>query len=221
MEPRMSIRVFLVDDHELLRRGVREVLAAESDIEVIGEAATATDALAEVPRAHPDVAVLDLRLPDGDGIELCRELRTKMTELRCLILTSYSTEEALLKAVMAGADGLVSKEVGGQSLIEAIRNVHQGNSMLDAASAARIIEQLRAAQRVDQSLTHQERRILELIGEGLTNRQIGDRLHLAEKTVKNYVSSLLGKLGMQSRTQAALYAARRLAGGSSGASPGP
>ena len=202
------LRVFLLDDHELVRRGVRELLEADGDIEVVGEASTAAEALARVPAVRPQVAVLDVRLPDGDGVMVCRELRSQLPELACLMLTSFSDDEALLGAVMAGAAGYVLKDIRGGDLVGAVRTVGAGGSLLDAKSTAHILAKLRAKPADDplNVLTEQERRILELIGEGLTNRQIGERMFLAEKTVKNYVSSLLAKLGLQRRTQAAVLA---------------
>lgn len=201
------IKVFLLDDHEVVRRGVRALLEAESDIEVVGEAGTADQALARVPALRPDVAVLDVRLPDGDGISVCRELRSRMPELTCLMLTSFTDEEALFDAVMAGAAGYVLKQIHGSDLVGAVRTVAGGQSLLDPRSTAQMLQRLRERPRKDPlaSLTAQERRILELIGDGLTNRQIGDHLFLAEKTVKNYVSSIFTKLDMRRRTQAAAF----------------
>ena len=207
-----ALRVFLLDDHELVRRGVRDMLEADGDIVVVGEAATAAEALARVPAVRPQVAVLDVRLPDGDGVTVCRELRSAMPELACLMLTSFSDDEALLGAVMAGAAGYVLKEIRGADLVGAVRTVAAGGSLLDPHSTARMLQRLREQQTAEdplEVLTAQERRILELIGEGLTNRQIGERMFLAEKTVKNYVSSLLAKLGLQRRTQAAVLATER------------
>jgi DNA-binding NarL/FixJ family response regulator len=207
----VPIRVFLLDDHELVRRGLRDLLEAEDDLEVVGEAGTAAEALARAPAARPDVAVLDVRLPDGDGVEVCRELRSDHPELRCLMLTSFADDEALYSAILAGASGYVLKQVRGQDLVEGIRRVAAGGSLLDPASTARVLDRLRGGAREDDelaALTPQERRILDLIGEGLTNRQIGERMYLAEKTVRNYVSNLLAKLGMSRRTQAAAYVAR-------------
>jgi DNA-binding NarL/FixJ family response regulator len=206
-----KITVFLLDDHEIVRRGVRDLINAEPDITVIGEAATATSALARIPALKPDVAVLDIRLPDGDGVTVCREIRSKMPQLACLMLTSFSDDEALFDAIMAGAAGYVLKQIRGTDLIGAIRAVASGQSLLDPEAASRVMRRMRdqaAATDPLASLTDQERRILALIGEGLTNRQIGDRLFLAEKTVKNYISALFAKLGMQRRSQAAAYAAR-------------
>ncbi len=205
------IRVFLLDDHELVRRGVRELLEGEGDLEVVGEASTAAEALARVPAVRPQVAVLDVRLPDGDGVEVCRELRSQFPDLACLMLTSFSDDEALLGAVMAGAAGYVLKDIRGGDLVGAVRTVAAGGSLLDARSTAHVLAKLRDKQAADplDVLTDQERRILELIGEGLTNRQIGERLFLAEKTVKNHVSSVLSKLGLQRRTQAAVLVTER------------
>ncbi len=211
-----EIRVFLLDDHEVVRRGVRELLAVEEGVEVIGEAGTAAEALARIPALRPDVAVLDVRLPDGSGVEVCREIRSQDPSLKCLILTSFADDEALFDAIMAGASGYVLKAIRGDELISAVRDVAEGRSLLDPVATARVLERLReGAPKGDERLerlTEQERRILHLIGEGLTNRQIGEELHLAEKTIKNYVSSLLAKLGMQRRSQAAAYVARMQVG---------
>jgi DNA-binding NarL/FixJ family response regulator len=205
------IRVFLLDDHEIVRRGVADLLDQEPDIVVTGEAATAAEALSRVPAARPDVAVLDVRLPDGDGVTVCRELRSQLPELRCIMLTSFADDEALFDAIMAGAAGYVLKQIRGTDLVGAIRTVASGQSLLDPRTTARVLDRMRetAARRDDPlaALTEQERTVLELIGEGLTNRQIGERMFLAEKTVKNYVSHLLAKLGMERRTQAAVLAA--------------
>ncbi len=206
-----KISVFLLDDHEIVRRGVRDLLEAESDITVVGEADTAASALARIPALKPDVAVLDIRLPDGDGVTVCREIRSRMPQVGCLMLTSFTDEEALFDAIMAGAAGYVLKQIRGTDLIGAVRTIASGQSLLDPEAASRVMRRMRD-QAVQANplagLTDQERRILELIGEGLTNRQIGDRMFLAEKTVKNYVSALFAKLGMQRRAQAAAYAAR-------------
>ncbi|MFI6483551.1 response regulator [Nonomuraea sp. NPDC050663] len=205
------IRVFLLDDHEVVRRGVAALLESEEDIEVVGEAGTAASALARVPALRPDVAVLDVRLPDGSGVDVCREVRSKLPGLSCLMLTSYADDDALFDAVMAGASGYVLKQIHGSDLVGAVRTVASGQSLLDPQTTAAMLHRLREqAARKDplQALSEQERHILELIGEGLTNRQIGERLYLAEKTVKNYVSNLLGKLNMQRRTQAAAMVAR-------------
>jgi DNA-binding NarL/FixJ family response regulator len=206
-----DIKVFLLDDHEIVRRGVRDMLEAEPDISVVGEAATAESALARIPALQPDVAVLDVRLPDGDGVTVCREIRSRMPEVACLMLTSFGDDEALFDAIMAGAAGYVLKQIRGTDLVGAVRTVARGESMLDPDAAGRVLARIRdQATRTDPlaGLTQQERKILELIGEGLTNRQIGERLFLAEKTVKNYVSALFAKLGMERRTQAAAYASR-------------
>ena len=203
------IRVFLLDDHEIVRRGVRDMLEAEGDIKVVGEAGTASSALARIPALRPDVAVLDVRLPDGDGVTVCREIRSQLPEVACLMLTSFADDDALMDAVMAGAAGYVLKQIRGTDLIGAVRTVATGQSMLDPQAASRLMARLRgqsAKQDPLAGLTPQEKRILELIGEGLTNRQIGARMFLAEKTVKNYVSSLLAKLGLERRTQAAILA---------------
>jgi DNA-binding NarL/FixJ family response regulator len=208
---RRVIGVFLLDDHEIVRRGVRELLQTEPDIKVVGEAGTAASALARIPALRPDVAVLDVRLPDGDGVSVCRDIRSQMPEVACLMLTSFGDDEALFDAIMAGAAGYVLKQIRGNDLVGAVRAVASGESMLDPEAASRVMARMRdQARRADplSELTAQERRILELIGEGLTNRQIGEQMYLAEKTVKNYVSALFAKLGMERRTQAAAYAAR-------------
>ena len=208
--PAEPIRVFLLDDHEIVRMGVRDLLEAEPGITVIGEAGTAASALARIPALKPDVAILDIRLPDGDGVSVCREIRSKMPQLACLMLTSFSDDEALFDAIMAGAAGYVLKQIRGTDLVGAVRTIASGQSLLDPEAASRVMRRMRdQATAADPlaGLTDQERRILALIGEGLTNRQIGDRLFLAEKTVKNYVSALFAKLGMQRRAQAAAYAA--------------
>lgn len=205
------IRVFLLDDHEVVRRGVAAMLNVEPDITVVGEADSVASAMARVPAIRPDVAVLDVRLPDGDGVTVCRDLRSKLPGLVCLMLTSFADEEALFNAVMAGASGYVLKQIKGTDLVSAIRTVASGQSLLDPRSTQRMLDRLRRdADRADplSGLTDHERRILELIGEGLTNRQIGERLYLAEKTVKNHVSTVFAKLGMQRRTQVAALAAR-------------
>ncbi|MET9709263.1 response regulator [Nocardiopsis alba] len=206
-----TIRVFLVDDHEIVRRGVGSLLDDEEGIEVVGEAGTAAQALARVPALEPDVVVLDVRLPDGDGVTVCRDIRSMLPETRMLMLTSYSDDEALYGAVMAGASGYILKQIHGTDLVGAVRTVAEGRSLLDPESTTRMLRRLREeAGRKDPlgELTDQERRVLELIGEGLTNREIGARMYLAEKTVKNYVSRVLAKLGMARRTQAAAYAVR-------------
>jgi two-component system response regulator DevR len=200
------IRVFLMDDHEVVRRGLKDLLEVGGEFEVMGEASTAAQALARVPAVKPQVAVLDVRLPDGDGVAVCRELRSRMPELACLMLTSFSDDEALFDAILAGASGYLLKQVGGTDLVGAVRTVAGGGSLIDPKLTARVMARLRAGEPRDalSALTAQERRILDLIGEGLTNRQIGARLFLAEKTVKNYVSSLLSKLGIERRVQAAV-----------------
>jgi two-component system response regulator DevR len=206
----MTIRVFLLDDHEIVRRGLRELIEAEDDLVVAGEAGTAADAIARVPAVQPDVAVLDVRLPDGDGIEVCREIRSTNPEIACIMLTSYSDDEAVYAAILAGATGYVLKQVKGTDLLAGIRKVSRGESLLDPVVTTRVLERLRRGPAEDElkGLTNQERKILELIAEGLTNRQIGERMFLAEKTVKNYVSNLLAKLGMHRRTEVAAYGAR-------------
>jgi DNA-binding NarL/FixJ family response regulator len=206
-----QIRVFLLDDHEIVRRGVRELLETEPDIVVIGEAGTAASALARIPALQPDVAILDVRLPDGNGVSVCRDIRSALPHVACLMLTSFGDDEALFDAIMAGAAGYVLKQIRGTDLVGAVRTVAHGGSLLDPEAASRVMARMRdQATRSDPlaELTGQERRILELIGEGLTNRQIGERMYLAEKTVKNYVSALFAKLGMERRTQAAAFAAR-------------
>jgi two-component system, NarL family, response regulator DevR len=204
----VTIRVFLVDDHEVVRRGLRELLEAEDDIEVVGDAATAGMALAGIASSSPDVAVLDVRLPDGNGVEVCREVRARDPKIACLMLTSFGDDEALFDAIMAGAAGYLLKDIRGTDLIDAVRRVSQGDSLLDPSVTGKVLERLRKGDEEDPrlaSLSEQERRILALIAEGLTNRQIAERMHLAEKTVKNYVSNLLAKLGMQRRTEAAVF----------------
>src|SRR5579875_1036942 len=196
------IRVFLLDDHEIVRRGVRELLEAEGDIEVVGEAGTAASALARIPVLRPDVAVLDVRLPDGDGVSVCRDIRSAHPEVTCLMLTSFGDDEALFNAIMAGAAGYVLKQIRGTDLVGAVRTVAAGESMLDPEAASRVMRRMReAAQHADplEELTSQERKILALIGEGLTNRQIGERMYRAEKTVKNFEAALFAKHGMESR----------------------
>ncbi len=204
------IRVFLLDDHEVVRRGVAALLEAAGDIDVVGEAATAESALGRIKAVRPHVAVLDVRLPDGSGVEVCREIRSQMPEIGCLMLTSFADDEALFQAVLAGASGYVLKQIHGSDLVGAVRTVAAGGSLLDPASTARVLERLRHA--ADETpdrlegLSAQERQIVALIGEGMTNREIGQRLFLAEKTVKNYVSHVLATLGLQRRTQVAVLA---------------
>ncbi len=204
------IRVFLLDDHEVVRRGVRDLLESADDLEVVGEAGTAAEALHRVPATRPDVAILDVRLPDGTGIEVCRDLRSAMPDLRCLMLTSFNDDEALFDAIMAGAAGYVLKEVRGSDLIDSVRRVAAGQSLLDPGVTARVLDRLRNPPQDARtaSLTPQESAILDHLAEGLTNRGIAERMFLAEKTVKNYVSNLLAKLEMSHRTEAAIYAAR-------------
>ncbi|QVJ02268.1 response regulator transcription factor [Nocardiopsis eucommiae] len=206
-----AIRVFLVDDHDVVRLGLQALLQGEEDMTVVGEAATASEALGRIPAARPDVAVLDVRLPDGDGVEVCRDLRARLPRLACLILTSYSDDEALYGSVMAGAAGYVLKQIHNSELVDAIRTVASGESLLDPHSTTLVLRRLREGAEADDPLSgfsEKERRVFELIGEGLTNRQIGEQMFLAEKTVKNHVSSVLAKLDMRRRSQAAAHAAR-------------
>ncbi|MFJ7593122.1 response regulator [Streptomyces sp. NPDC097617] len=212
---RAPIRVFLLDDHEVVRRGLHDLLDAEPGIDVIGEASTAEQALARGPALRPDVAVLDVRLPDGDGITVCRELRSRMPDLACLMLTSFDDEDALLDAIMAGASGYVLKQIKGSDLVSAVRTVATGQSTLDPATTAQLMHSLRGPETAKHpederlaALSERERSVLELIGEGLTNAQIAKRLYLSEKTVKNHISRLLGKLGVERRVQAAVIAAQ-------------
>ncbi|MFJ6670362.1 response regulator [Actinosynnema sp. NPDC091369] len=207
----MPVRVLLVDDHEVVRRGLRELLEDEDDISVVAEAGGVDEALVRAAATRPDVAVVDVRLPDGGGVDLCRRLRASADGPRCLVLTAFDDEEALVGAIMAGASGYLLKQVRGQDLVTAVREVAAGRSLLDPQTTARVLDRLRRPAEVDvlDALTEQERRVLDLIGEGLTNRQIAERLFLAEKTVKNYVTAVLSKLGMERRTQAAAWVARR------------
>ncbi|MEV6878724.1 response regulator transcription factor [Amycolatopsis sp. NPDC051128] len=214
----MTISVFLLDDHELVRTGLKTVFESEADIEVVGEAASAAEALVRISQVRPDVAILDVRLPDGGGVEVCREIRSTMDPApACLMLTSYSDDDALFGAIMAGAAGYMLKQVSGRSLVDAVRTVAVGGSLLDATLTASVMNKLRGENvpspdsRYEQ-LSPQEKRVLDLVGEGLTNRQIAGRLFLAEKTVKNYVSSVLHKLGVERRTSAAVYMSQRHAG---------
>ena len=205
------VKVFLVDDHEVVRRGLADLLAADPDLEVIGDAGSVSEAMVRIPVAKPDVAVLDVRLPDGNGIELCRDLLSELPELRCLMLTSFTSDEAMLEAILAGASGYVVKDIRGMELAQAIKDVGAGKSLLDNRAAAALMSKLRgAAEHKDplSGLTERERTLLDLLSEGLTNRQIAARMFLAEKTVKNYVSRLLAKLGMERRTQAAVFASK-------------
>ena len=201
--------VFLVDDHEVVRRGVAEMLDDEDDLSVIGQASSVSEAMARIPALRPDVAVLDMRLPDGNGVELCRDLRSKLPDLQCLMLTSYTDDQAMMDAILAGAAGYVIKDIKGVDLVEAVRTVGSGRSLLDSRAATALMNRIRASVAKPgplDALTDQEKTLLELIGEGLTNRQIAERMFLAEKTVKNYVSRMLAKLGMERRTQAAVLA---------------
>ncbi len=210
-EPR--IRVFLLDDHEVVRRGLKELLESDGDIEVVGESGSAAEATRRIPALRPDVAVLDARLPDGSGIDVCRDVRSREPNTAALILTSYDDDEALFAAIMAGAAGYVLKQIRGTDLVDAVRRVAAGQSLLDPAVTQQVLDRLRRGPEENSALaplTDQERRILELIGEGMTNRQIAEAMFLAEKTVKNYVSSLLAKLGLERRTQAAVFAAKHL-----------
>jgi len=207
------IRVFLLDDHEVVRRGLRDLLEAEGDIVVVGESASAAEATRRIPATRPHVAVLDGRLPDGSGIEVCREVRSVDPTIRALILTSYDDDDALFAAIMAGASGYLLKQITGNDLVGGIRRVAQGQSLLDPSITQRVLDRVRRGPDEQPELavlTDQERKILALIAEGLTNRQIGERIFLAEKTVKNYVSSILAKLGLERRTQAAVLAAKLL-----------
>ncbi|TRW84802.1 response regulator transcription factor [Mycolicibacterium sp. 018/SC-01/001] len=203
-----KVTVFLVDDHEVVRRGLIELLGADDDLDVVGEAGSVAEAMTRIPAQLPDVAVLDVRLPDGNGIELCRDLLSRMPDLRCLMLTSYTSDEAMLDAILAGASGYVVKDIKGMELARAIKEVGAGRSLLDNRAAAALMATVRGGGRADDplsELTDQERVLLDLLGEGLTNRQIAARMFLAEKTIKNYVSRLLAKLGMERRTQAAVF----------------
>ncbi|MFD5746334.1 response regulator [Streptomyces sp. NPDC127033] len=216
--PQSPIRVFLLDDHEVVRRGLRDLLDAEPDLDVVGDSGTVDHALARGPALRPDVAVLDVRLPDGDGITVCRELRSRMPELACLMLTSFDDDDALLDAIMAGAAGYVLKDIKGADLVAAVRTVASGQSMLDPATTTRLMSSLRgeedaagAEEDALSQLSPREREILVLIGEGLTNQEIGRRLYLSEKTVKNHISRLLAKLGVSRRVQAAVLATQSAA----------
>ena len=207
------IRVFLLDDHEVVRRGIADLLTQDGDIEIVGESGSAVEAVHRIPALHPDVAVLDARLPDGNGIDVCRDVRAVDPTIQGLILTSYEDDEALFSAIMAGASGYVLKQIRGTDLVDAVRRVGAGQSLLDPAVTARVLERIRSG--VEQpnelkSLTDQERRILEYIAQGLTNHEIAQKMFLADKTVKNYVSSVLAKLGLERRTQAAVLATRLL-----------
>ncbi len=206
-----QIRVFLLDDHEIVRRGISDLISTQPDINVVGEASSAAEALARIPAVRPDVAILDARLPDGSGIDVCREIRSAMPEVRCVMLTSYDDDDAIFAAVMAGAAGYLLKEIRGSVFVDAIRQVAAGKSLLDPSVTGRLLARLRDGEPKDErlaSLTVREREVLALIADGLSNRQIAGRLLIAEKTVKNYVSAVFVKLGMQRRTQAAVYGAQ-------------
>jgi two-component system, NarL family, response regulator DevR len=210
-----TIRVFLLDDHEVVRRGLRDLLESEGDIEIVGESGSAREATARIPALRPHVAVLDARLPDGSGIDVCRDVRSTDPSIKALILTSYDDDEALFAAIMAGAAGYVLKQIGSGDLVDSVRRVAAGQSLIDPQLMAKVLERVRSGPPEHEELaglTEQERKILALIAEGMTNRQIGERLFLAEKTVKNYVSSILSKLGLERRTQAAVLAAKLLRG---------
>jgi two-component system response regulator DevR len=213
----MPIRVFLLDDHEIVRRGIADLLTGQPDLEIVGEAGTAAEAVRRIPATAPDVAILDARLPDGSGIDVCRTIRADHPAVHCLILTSYDDDDAVLAAVLAGASGYVLKQIRGSGLIDAVRSVAAGHSLLDPRVTDRVLQRLRGQDAVDPrlaSLSDQERRILTLIAEGMTNREIATTLFLAEQTVKNNVTSLFTKLGMQRRTQAAVFGAALVAQGS-------
>jgi two-component system, NarL family, response regulator DevR len=206
----MTTRVFLLDDHEIVRRGVRELVESEGEFEVVGEAGTVAEALARIPPTRPDVALLDARLPDGSGVEVCREIRDRHPEIACVILTSFADDEALFDSIMAGAAGYLLKKARADELLHALRVVAAGGSLIDPALTSRVMDRIRNPHQDDEitRLSAQERRILELIGEGLTNHEIAERMHLADKTVKNYVSHVLTKLGMSRRTEVAALSAR-------------
>ena len=213
----MTIRVFLLDDHELVREGIRSLLESDPDIKVVGEAATASEALTRVPLANPDVAILDVRLEEGNGIEVCRDLRSIDPKLTCLMLTSFADDDALYASVMAGAAGYVLKQIKARDLIEDVKRVAKGESLMDPRTVARVVERISNPPKTDpakDSLSPQELRILEHISEGMTNKQIAETMFLAEHTVKNYITGLLRKLKMSSRTEAAIYATKRKAQGS-------
>ena len=205
------VRVFLLDDHDIVRRGLAHLFETAGDIDVVGEAGTAEEALSRIPPTRPDVALLDVRLPDGDGVQVCREIRSRHPEIHCLMLTSFSDDEALFDAIMAGASGFILKQVKSEEIVQAVRFVAKGQSLLDPAVTGRVLDRLRNGPEEDERLARlspRERNILDLIADGLTNRQISERIHLAEKTVKNYVSNLLTKLGMERRTEAAVFATK-------------
>ncbi|MCL4433449.1 MAG: response regulator transcription factor [Actinobacteria bacterium] len=209
----MGTRVFLLDDHEVVRRGLRDLIEADEDMEVVGEAATARDALARIPSVAPDVAVLDVRLPDGSGVEVCREVRSQMPDVYCLMLTSFSDDDALFASIMAGASGYLLKQIKGTELVQALKRVANGESLLDPSLIKQLMQKIRNESDIDERvarLTVQERAILGLIAEGKTNRQIAAEMFLAEKTVKNYVSNMLAKMGFSRRTEAAVYAVQNM-----------
>jgi DNA-binding NarL/FixJ family response regulator len=209
----VGITLFLVDDHEVVRRGLKELIESDSEIKVVGEAATAQEAVEKIPSVAPDVAVLDVRLPDGSGVEVCREIRAKSPEVYCLMLTSFSDDEALFSSIMAGASGYLLKQVKGRELISAIKRVANGESLLDPALIRKVMDKIRSDTDIDERiarLTPQERAILKLIAEGKSNRQIASDMFLSEKTVKNYVSNMLGKMGFSRRTEAAVYAVKNI-----------
>jgi DNA-binding NarL/FixJ family response regulator len=207
----VTLGVFILDDHEVVRAGLRAMLDATDDLVVVGEAGTVAEALVLIPASRPQVAILDVRLPDGSGVEVCREVRSSLPDIICVMLTSYADDTAIYAAILAGAAGYVLKQVGGPRLVDEIRRAGAGDTLIDPEVTERVLERLRQGPREDErlaALTPQERRVLDLIAEGRTNRQIAAAMFLAEKTIKNYVSNLLTKLGMQRRTQAASYAAR-------------
>lgn len=207
------IRVFLVDDHEIVRRGLRDLLESADDIEVVGEAGTAEEAVGRIPATTPDVAILDVRLPDGSGVEVCREIRSKNPDIKCLMLTSFADDEALFDAIMAGAAGYLLKQIKTIELLGAVRTAAAGQTLLDAKASEKVLHRLRHGTESDERLKHlteQERKILAFLADGLTNRQIAEKMFLAEKTIKNYVSNLLAKMGMARRTEAAVYAAKNI-----------
>jgi DNA-binding NarL/FixJ family response regulator len=217
----MTVRVFLLDDHELVREGIRTLLESDADIEVVGEAGTAPEALTRIPLAKPDVAILDVRLEEGNGIEVCREVRSSVPEMACLILTSFADDEALYASVMAGAAGFVLKQIKARDLIEDVKRVANGESLMDPRAVARVVERIAnppAGDPLLESLSPQERRVLDLIAEGRTNKQIAESMFLAEHTVKNYITGLLRKLKMASRTEAAIYATKLMTEGHAGSS---
>ena len=211
-KPPQPIRIFLLDDHEVVRQGIAELLDDVEDFEIVGEAGTVAEALPRILAARPNVAVLDMRLPDGNGIDVCREVRAALPDTYCLILTSYDDQDAVLASVLAGASGYVRKEVRAAGLVDAIQQAAMGRSLIDPGLIAKVMQSAREMSPVDQqlaALTEREREVLDLVAEGLTNKQIGERMFLSDKTVKNYVSSMLAKLGMERRTQAAVFAAER------------